>query len=138
MTMRIAVCLILAASACVGDEASRQADAKDPLTTAGPQPPPSPDVETCKLASRLGLGERAVQSCESGAPVDDAGNVAASPRDLVRPQACNTYHGSCTGVSGCSRAVGGGWQITFCGPFLRTWMEVCDGQPTGWGTDPCL
>ena len=139
MSKRIVVCLMLAVSACVGEQASQQADDEDTLTTAEPQPPPSArDAETCKLASRLGLGERAVQSCEAGAPVDDAGDVAASPLSIVTPQACTTYNGACTGVVGCSRAVGGGWQYTVCGSFLHTWLKVCDGQLTGWGVSPCL
>lgn len=42
------------------------------------------------------------------------------------------------GIAGCSRAVGEGWELTNCGPFIYSWMTICGGQPTGWGVGLCL
>lgn len=139
MSKRMVVCLMLAVSACVGEEASEQADEQDALTAAESQNSPvAHDARTCKLASRLGLGERAVQSCEAAAPVDGAGEIATSPRGTVITQACTTYTGICTGISGCSRVVAEGWEWTVCGSWVSASMTICDGRPVAWGSSFCL
>lgn len=99
---------------------------------------PGGKSEACALATELGLGETAVQSCLAGAPISNRGVLAPLPTRPAATQACNTYYGSCSGISGCSRAVGEGWELTNCGSFLYSWMTICNGQPTGWGTGFCF
>jgi hypothetical protein len=91
----------------------------------------------CKRAQELGYGDAAVQSCQAGAPINGEG-VVAEPSDKAFFAQCNTYYGGCSGVNGCSRAVGEGWELTNCGSFLYSWMTICDGEPSSWGTGFCL
>lgn len=142
MSKRILLCLTMLVSACAVDPGDKTDPAQDVAAAsaeaAARKASSEPKTEDCKLAEELGLGKLAVQSCLAAAPINAGGAVAQLPDGTATTQACNTYYGSCSGISGCSRAVGGGWEVTFCGSWLYTWMTVCDGQPTGWGTGFCL
>ncbi|NMO16929.1 hypothetical protein HPC49_23425 [Pyxidicoccus fallax] len=125
-------------AACGGSEA----DGLEPPDEALPETEddaPVTDNTACDAAASL--GELDLLSCRNGAPVSADGRVAVGTGEMegeVSAQSCTTYYGTCTGIGGCSRAVGGGWQFTVCGPFLYAWMTVCDGQPRGWGGGVCL
>jgi hypothetical protein len=106
--------------------------------TGGDQPSAAVRSESCELAP----DKRALESCLAGSPISAAGELAEVPSapfsTTAALGACATYTGSCTGINGCSRAVGGGWEFTVCGTFIYAWMTICDGQPTGWGNGICL
>jgi len=141
MKNRLGVCLLVLVSACAVD-AGNEGEVEQALAQSGAElarpAGPKPEAEACKLAETYDASKLAVRSCIAGRPIDASGLFAESTTGDVRSQACMTYQGSCSGVNGCSRAVGGGWEFTACGTFLFAWMTICDGQPTGWGTGFCL
>lgn len=124
------ILLTVLVSACATDptgDADRMAGSTEPGVKPG----------DCQRAQELGYGDAAVESCMAAAPINGDG-VIAEPSDNVFLAGCNTYSGACSGISGCSRAVGEGWQLTNCGSFIYSWMTICGGQPTGWGIGICL
>lgn len=129
-----AMLMALGAAACAVE--SEETQAPEPPAAAPTEADSKVMPELCPLAAKEG-GDLAVSSCRAGAPISDLGKLVTQPSGDVQSQGCSTYYGSCTGVYGCSRATGGGWQVTHCGSWLYTWMTVCDGQPSGWGTGFC-
>ncbi len=124
--------MAVAVSACGGVEMEQgQVAGEQPVAAEAAAQP------TCELARELGYSEADVLSCEQGAPVEIEGYVANAEGE-VSAQACNTYYGSCMGISGCSRAVGEGYSYTECGSWKYVWMTVCDGVKTGWGVGGCV
>jgi hypothetical protein len=76
------------------------------------------------------------------APVAVDSLAQSSPKEAgkVNPnfQWCDTFYGSCTGRYGTSCAYGDGWVACATGSFLYTWLTICDGNPTGYGTGFCF
>lgn len=136
MLKKIGIVAVMLLAACLQTE-----DAPDETSAAQEsivQQQPGGKAEACALARDLGLGETALQSCLAGSPISSRGVLAPLPTRPAATQACNTYYGTCSGVNGCSRAVGEGWELTNCGSFLYSWMTICNGQPSGWGVGFCL
>ncbi len=129
-----AMLMTLGAAACAVESEEVQAPEVPAVTPTEGDSKVMPEL--CPLAAKEG-GDLAVSSCQASAPITDLGKLATQPAGDVQSQACSTYYGSCTGISGCSRATGEGWQFTKCGSWLYAWMTVCNGQPSGWGTGFC-
>jgi len=133
MLKRMCVCLLVMVSACAvdaGTEGEKEQELGGSEAAAARTPGPRP--EAGQLAAAFDSGKLAVRSCLAGAPVSAAGAIAElTTTGAATAQSCATYTGTCSGVNGCSRAFGGGWQFTACGSFLYAWMTICDGQPSG-------
>lgn len=129
----------LCISACVVEpdnqtETTTTQDLAQDLRDTAVKDPPNDKDAACQLA----VDKLAIQSCLAGSPISASGLIAALPTEPQATQACNTYYGGCTGINGCSRAIGEGWELTNCGTFLYSWMTICNGQPTSWGTGFCF